>query len=155
MLPMYRQATSKLLVARAAMRPFSVASIAQSRWSDLVKQTKESLQIKEVSPSELKTELAGAQHQPIIIDVREGPEWQKTGKIPNAVCLSRGVLELTVEDVVPPESDKPIVLYCAGGLRSIMAAESLIRMGYNKDNIKSLKGGFVAWKKEGFDVQKD
>lgn len=92
--------------------------------------------------------------KPVIIDVREINECEQLGKIPSAVNLSRGVLELGVEKVVTPESGNPVVLYCAGGLRSIMAAESLIRMGYSKDNVKSLKGGFAAWKKSGYAVDK-
>lgn len=63
------------------------------------------------------------------------------------------MLELGVEKVVQPESKRPIVLYCAGGMRSIMAAEALVRMGYNKDQLKSLKGGFAAWRKEGHHVE--
>lgn len=57
-----------------------------------------------------------------------------------------------MEKVVSPNSDQPIVLYCAGGLRSVMAAASLVGMGYKKENIKSLKGGFGAWNKKGYSV---
>ncbi|KAG2222002.1 hypothetical protein INT45_006702 [Circinella minor] len=125
-------------------------SVALSRWTDMVKKTKSEAGIQEISADDLKTEL-GAGEKPVVIDVREGGEVQR-GKIPNAVPLSRGVLELGIEKVVTPESDTPIVVYCAGGLRSIMAAESLIRMGYDKENIKSLKGGFEAWKKGGYQI---
>ncbi|KAI9491017.1 Rhodanese-like domain-containing protein [Zychaea mexicana] len=132
-------------------RSFTVTSIALSRWTDMVKKTKNTIGIQEITVDELKSEL-GAAEKPVIIDVREGGEVQR-GKIPNAVCLSRGVLELGVEKVVTPESDTPIVVYCAGGLRSIMAVESLVRMGYDNENIKSLKGGFEAWKKGGNSVE--
>lgn len=137
----------------------------------MVKSTKESLNIREITADELDSDMANVDgKKPVIIDVREINECEQLGKvkhswwimhcylmlpkIPSAVNLSRGVLELGVEKVVTPESGNPVVLYCAGGLRSIMAAESLIRMGYSKDNVKSLKGGFAAWKKSGYAVDK-
>ncbi|KAI8142418.1 Rhodanese-like domain-containing protein [Fennellomyces sp. T-0311] len=132
-------------------RSLTVTSVALSRWTDVVKRTKDSVGIQEIDIEELQSELRAAE-KPVIIDVREGAEWQQ-GKIPNAVLISRGVLELGVEKVVSPESDTPIVLYCAGGLRSIMAAEALVRMGYDNQNIKSLKGGFAAWKKSGQPIE--
>ncbi|ORY98189.1 rhodanese domain-containing protein [Syncephalastrum racemosum] len=125
----------------------------QSRWTDLVKETQKNYQFKEITAEELAAQLT-EKEKPVIIDVREGAEWAQTGKIPNAVTLSRGVLELAIEKVVSPDSDRPVVLYCAGGLRSIMAAEAMARMGYDKKNLISLKGGFSAWNKAGQDVEK-
>lgn len=143
----------------------------QSRWTDLVKETQKTYQFKEITAEELAAQLK-EKEQPVVIDVREGAEWAQAGKvriqsvdltqhylwfikqIPTAVTLSRGVLELAIEKVVSPDSDRPVVLYCAGGLRSIMAAESMARMGYDKKNLISLKGGFSAWSKAGHDVEK-
>jgi rhodanese-related sulfurtransferase len=62
-------------------------------------------------------------------------------------------LELRIEKVVNVDSNRPIVLYCAGGLRSVMAAEALQRMGYDNEKIKSLHGGFELWLKDGYDVE--
>ncbi|KAI9317673.1 Rhodanese-like domain-containing protein [Dichotomocladium elegans] len=138
--------------AAAQRRAFTMSSGALSRWTDLVKRTQESLKIDEINVDQLDAELATGKNV-VLIDVRETAECEQNGKIPGAINLGRGVLELGIEKVVAPEAKEQVVLYCAGGLRSIMAAESLIRMGYQKDSIKSLKGGFAAWKKAGYDVE--
>ncbi|KAL0089282.1 Rhodanese-like domain-containing protein [Phycomyces blakesleeanus] len=138
-------------------RAFSATSSSLDRWSDVVSRTQKTLQVTEIAVSDLENELSGdspssSLDSPVVIDVREATEW-KLGKIPHAICLSRGVLELKIEKVVPVDSQRPIVLYCAGGYRSIMAAEALVRMGYNKDLLRSLKGGFGAWCKKGYAVE--
>ncbi|KAI7886156.1 Rhodanese-like protein [Lichtheimia hyalospora FSU 10163] len=148
--------TIKQVAAAAAVqrRAFSSTPAYFSRWTDMVKDTRDTLNIGEITADELDIEMTNNAKKPVIIDVREITECEQLGKIPSAVNLSRGVLELGVEKVVTPESGNPVVLYCAGGLRSIMAAGSLIRMGYDKENVKSLKGGFAAWKKSGYQVDK-
>ncbi|KAI8339039.1 Rhodanese-like domain-containing protein [Chlamydoabsidia padenii] len=128
-------------------RSFTATTLRYSRWSDLVDKTKEQHQIQEISADKLRSNLS----EPVLIDVREADEW-KTGKLPGAVCIPRGIIELKVEKVVAPESDQPIVLYCAGGLRSVMVAASLVEMGYKKENIKSLKGGYGTWITKGYPV---
>jgi molybdopterin/thiamine biosynthesis adenylyltransferase/rhodanese-related sulfurtransferase len=82
---------------------------------------------------------------PILIDVREKDEWTE-GFIPGARWISRGFLEQRIEDQVPERSAE-IVLYCAGGTRSALAAQSLADLGYT--NVKSMAGGFSAWKRAG------
>ncbi|HVV52310.1 MAG TPA: molybdopterin-synthase adenylyltransferase MoeB [Polyangia bacterium] len=82
---------------------------------------------------------------PILIDVREKDEWVE-GSIPGARWIPRGFLELRIEDQVPEKSSE-IVLYCAGGTRSALAARALNDLGYT--NVKSLAGGFAAWKRAG------
>ena len=82
---------------------------------------------------------------PILIDVREKDEWTE-GYIPGARWIPRGFLELRIEDQVPERSAE-IVLYCAGGTRSALAARALGELGYT--NVKSLAGGFSAWKRAG------
>ena len=82
---------------------------------------------------------------PILIDVREKDEWTE-GFIPGAQWIPRGFLELRIEDQVPERSSE-IVLYCAGGTRSALAARSLADLGYT--NVKSMAGGFTAWKRAG------
>ena len=82
---------------------------------------------------------------PILIDVREKDEWTE-GYIPGARWISRGFLEQRIEDQVPERSAE-IVLYCAGGTRSALAARSLAELGYT--NVKSMAGGFAAWKRAG------
>src|SRR6476620_3513998 len=82
---------------------------------------------------------------PILIDVREKDEWTE-GFIPGARWISRGFLESRIEDQVP-ERGSDIVLYCAGGTRSAYAAKTLAELGYT--NVKSMAGGFSAWKRAG------
>src|SRR5262245_12045592 len=76
------------------------------------------------------------------IDVRE-PDEVEQGAIPGALVIPRGFLEARIEDAVR-DHDTPLVLYCAGGVRSAFAAKTLQDLGYT--NVVSLAGGFGAWK---------
>src|SRR3954471_2208336 len=87
---------------------------------------------------------------PILIDVREKDEWTE-GFIPGARWIPRGFLELRIEDQVPEKSSE-IVLYCAGGTRSALAARALGELGYT--NVKSMAGGFGAWKRAGLPFER-
>lgn len=81
----------------------------------------------------------------LLVDVREAEEFER-GHADGAVHLSRGVLELKIENAAP-DVDAPIVCYCGGGKRSALAADSLQKMGYT--NVASLAGGFRTWKDAG------
>ena len=97
-------------------------------------------EIREIDLDELKR-MQGA--QPVaLVDVREKDEQEK-GMIPGAVGIPRGVLELHIDDVTT-DKEKPIVLYCGGGSRSALAAQSLKKMGFR--NVMSLIGGYRGWK---------
>ncbi len=85
----------------------------------------------------------------LLIDTREPAEWA-AGHIPGAMPVPRGILESKIEQLAP-DVDQPIVLYCASGGRSALAADSLQRMGYR--NVRSLAGGFNAWREAGHPVQ--
>ena len=99
--------------------------------------------ITEISVADAKKQAeAGAA---ILIDVREEEDW-KEGHAHGAKHLSRGVIEMEIEDAVP-DPTKPIICYCGGGSRSALVAESLQKMGY--ENVRSLAGGFRAWKEAG------
>jgi len=100
--------------------------------------------IKEVSVDETRERIASAQ-PPLLIDVRERDEYEE-GAVKGAVHIPRGFLELRVENAVA-DRDRPIVLYCAGGTRSALAAQSLQDMGYS--DVRSMAGGFGAWKNAG------
>src|SRR5258708_23270887 len=90
---------------------------------------------------------AGPDKQEIVlVDVREKHEWDD-GYIPGATHIPRGFLELQVEEKVPDPS-KTVVLYCAGGTRSLIAGSTLQQMGYN--NVVSMSGGFGQWKGSGY-----
>lgn len=78
----------------------------------------------------------------VVVDVREKHEWNE-GHIPGAIHVPRGFLELQIEEAVP-DKDKTVLLYCAGGVRSLMAGQTLQQMGYR--NAISMAGGFGQWK---------
>jgi adenylyltransferase/sulfurtransferase len=80
-----------------------------------------------------------------VIDVREQEEVAQ-GLIPGAVHIPRGFLELRVEGLIP-DREAPISVYCASGVRSLLAANTLRAMGYRI--VRSVKGGFNAWKDRG------
>ncbi|HEY2524260.1 MAG TPA: molybdopterin-synthase adenylyltransferase MoeB [Candidatus Binataceae bacterium] len=81
----------------------------------------------------------------VLLDVRESDEWRQ-GHIPQAIGIPRGFLELRVEEKVP-DHKAPVIVQCASGTRSLLAARSLREMGY--DNVYNLTGGFNAWKDRG------
>src|SRR5439155_20157526 len=78
----------------------------------------------------------------VIDDVREKDEWDAE-HIPDATHLSRGTIELDIEEKVP-DLNGLIICHCGGGGRSALAAESLQKMGYK--SVRSMAGGFKAWK---------
>jgi len=84
----------------------------------------------------------------VFIDVREPNEWN-LGHVPGAVHIPRGQLEGKVEGAV--DRGKRVVVYCAGGSRSALAADTLQQMGY--DNVASLRGGFRGWAEGGGDIE--
>jgi rhodanese-related sulfurtransferase len=100
-----------------------------------------------VHPAELKARLDSGE-QLVVIDVREPNEWAR-GVIPGANPVPRGVLEGTVDGRLP--LDATVVLYCAAGGRSALAARSLREMGFGK--VENLEGGFDAWAGAGLPVE--
>ena len=99
--------------------------------------------IREISPTEAAAKLKSG--DALIIDVREKDEWDEE-HIPGAIHLSRGTIELDIEEKVP-DTNAMIICHCGGGGRSALAAESLQKMGYK--NVRSMDGGFKAWKAVG------
>ena len=83
----------------------------------------------------------------VMLDVREPDEYEQ-GAIPGSVHIPRGHLESQVEGRVP-DRDTPLVVICAGGVRSAFAAETLEKLGYS--DVVSVAGGFNRWKDEGRD----
>lgn len=102
--------------------------------------------VDEVDIQALKSAIDDSSTKPVIIDVRERDEWEQ-GHVPGARFIPRGFLEMRIEEQVP-EKDQPIYLYCAGGVRSVFAAQALQQLGY--ENAISVSGGFGAWKDAGY-----
>jgi rhodanese-related sulfurtransferase len=109
-----------------------------ARFEKLVAEAKNN--ITEISPQEAAAKLKTG--EAIIADVREKDEWDE-GHIPGAIHMSRGTIELDVEEKVP-DTNAMIITHCGGGGRSALAAESLQKMGYKY--VRSMAGGFKAWK---------
>jgi molybdopterin/thiamine biosynthesis adenylyltransferase/rhodanese-related sulfurtransferase len=82
---------------------------------------------------------------PVVVDVRESDEWRQ-GHLPQAIGIPRGFLELRIEEKIPDRTT-PVILHCASGTRSLLAARNLRDMGY--ENLYNLQGGFNAWKDKG------
>ena len=101
----------------------------------------------EITPAELARELQS--RKPILVDVREKDEMD-AGVLPGARKVPRGFLELRIEETVP-DRDADVVLYCAGGTRSLLAGRTLQEMGYTR--VRSLAGGYGAWKSAGLPVE--
>ena len=99
--------------------------------------------IVEVTPAEAAARLAlpGA----VALDVREADEFEQ-GALKGAVHIPRGYLEMQVAGRVP-DRGTPLVVYCAGGTRSALAADTLAQLGYS--DVVSMAGGFNRWKDEG------
>ena len=105
--------------------------------------------VRETPPAAVADRWA-AQENFLLVDVRESDEY-RNGFIPGAHHVPRGFLEMKIESVAPDRATK-IVLYCAGGNRSLLAAETLSRMGYR--HVESMVGGFAQWAREGRAVEK-
>jgi rhodanese-related sulfurtransferase len=85
-----------------------------------------------------------------LIDVREESEFA-AGHLPGAIPMGRGIIERDIEKRFPDTATE-LVLYCGGGYRSALVAESLQKMGYT--NVKSMDGGFRGWTEKGYPVSK-
>src|SRR5215218_1809301 len=104
-------------------------------------------QVEEVDPAEVREHLGNGV---VLVDVRESEEWD-AGHIPGAKHVPRGHLESRIEGAVPDRSAN-VVLYCASGNRSALAAHTLKQLlGYK--NVSSMTGGITLWKDRGYDVE--
>src|SRR4051812_21628339 len=103
--------------------------------------------IQEVDPAEVSEHLGNGI---TLIDVRESEEWD-AGHIPGAKHVPRGYLESRIE-AAAPDKDARVVVYCASGQRSALAADTLQELlGYT--NVASMNGGMTLWKDRGYDVE--
>jgi rhodanese-related sulfurtransferase len=96
--------------------------------------------VKEIAALEVRKKLESGERFELV-DVREDSEWT-AGRIRGARHLGRGVIERDIEKAIP-DTQTEIVLYCGGGFRSALAAESLAKMGYTR--VLSMAGGWRDW----------
>jgi sulfur-carrier protein adenylyltransferase/sulfurtransferase len=105
-------------------------------------------QVQEVDPAQVSEHLGNGI---VLVDVRESTEWD-AGHIPGATHVPRAYLESRFEGAVGGDRDQEIVLYCASGQRSALAAHTLAQdLGYS--NVKSMTGGITLWKDRGYKVE--
>lgn len=91
----------------------------------------------------------------LVVDVRDAPEVETTGKVKGAVHVSRGMLEFRADDTTPYHNaefrkDRPVIVYCASGGRSALSGKVLKEMGYTQ--VYNL-GGFKDWAEAGGEVE--
>lgn len=106
--------------------------------------------VPELTPEEVHGQ-RNNENSSVLLDVREKDEVRQ-GYIEGAVSIPRGFLEIQVEGILP-EKNKPIIVYCAGGVRSLLAAQTLKEMGYS--TVSSMGEGFNGWKDRGLSFAKD
>jgi rhodanese-related sulfurtransferase len=111
---------------------------------DLIDEAK--TQIEEVSPEEVRHMLARHENA-VYLDVREPNEWN-LGHIAGAVHLPRGNLESKIEGLV--DRDERVIVICARGNRSALAALTMKQMGYEK--VASMARGMAGWSDIGGDI---
>jgi molybdopterin/thiamine biosynthesis adenylyltransferase/rhodanese-related sulfurtransferase len=113
--------------------------------AEFIRQVKS--QITEVDPSEVQPVLGNGV---AVVDVRETDEFT-AGHLPGAKHVPRGFLESRIEGVVPDRSQR-VILYCASGNRSALAAKTMLdELGY--ESVESMTGGYTLWKDRGYDVE--
>jgi len=109
---------------------------------DLVEEAKATVKSIYISDANAMLGKSGA----VFIDVREPDEF-KSGHVPGAINIPRGLLEFQIEQQIP-DKDTTILIYCKSGNRSALAAANLTRMGYK--NILNIEGGWKAWLDAGY-----
>jgi sulfur-carrier protein adenylyltransferase/sulfurtransferase len=111
--------------------------MAHKSGQDLIEEARQ--QIDEVTPEQVR-EMRARDERVVYLDVREPNEWN-LGRLPHAVHLPRGNLETKVEGLI--DRNQKIVIYCARGNRSALAALTMKQMGY--ENVASMARGFLGW----------
>ena len=102
--------------------------------------------VPEITPLETER-LRESTPEVALVDVREDSEWEQ-GHIPGATHIPKSYIEQQIEAAVP-DRGRPVVLYCASGVRSLFAGQTLAELGYT--DVRSMSGGFQEWKGRGLD----
>lgn len=116
--------------------------------ADLVAEAKS--RIENLDPDAVESELQNG--NAVLVDIRDAPELEESGRIPGSVHIPRGMLEFRADTSSPyhqPPLDpsRRVILHCASGGRSALAAQALQEMGY--EHVSHLDGGINAWKEAG------
>jgi rhodanese-related sulfurtransferase len=114
-------------------------------YAQLIAEAKQ--RIKEVTPADVRR-MREQQEEFALVDVREDREWN-LGHLPGAMHMSRGTLEQKIERAVPRE--RKVVLYCASGRRSVLAADMLQQLGYT--DVASMSTGIHGWVADGGEIE--
>jgi len=112
---------------------------------DLIDEAKQ--QIQELTPEQVR-DMQARNEQAVYLDVREPNEWN-LGRLPHAIHLPRGNLESKVEGLI--DRNQKVVIYCARGNRSALAALTLKQMGY--ENVASMSRGIQGWAEINGDIE--
>lgn len=113
----------------------------------LVREAKQ--RVREVTVEETRKAVIGGHAR--LVDVREDNEWE-TCHAKGADHLGKGIIERDIEKLVP-DRDAELILYCGGGYRAALAADSLQKMGYT--NVASMAGGWRAWLEANAPIEED
>ncbi len=122
------------------------ASVVATTYTELIAEVRK--QIRVINLEDLRERLASGAPM-ALIDVREKEE-ARAGTIPTAINVPRGFLEMQIEAKIP-DKDSKVVLFCAGGTRSALAAKTLAELGYT--DVESANPGFVRWKDLGYPIE--
>ena len=112
--------------------------------------------IQNLTPQQVSDEMGGG--NVVLVDLREPQERQQHGVIPGAISVPRGMLEFVADPASKYhrgefDPGKRIIVHCAAGGRSALAAATLTDMGYS--NVAHMDGGFTAWKEQGRPVESE
>jgi sulfur-carrier protein adenylyltransferase/sulfurtransferase len=119
--------------------------MAHKTGQDLIDEAKR--QIEEVTPEQVR-DMQARNERAVYLDVREPNEWN-LGRLPHSIHLPRGNLESKVEGII--DRKQKVVIYCARGNRSALAALTMKQMGY--EDVMSMARGFLGWADIGGDVE--
>jgi rhodanese-related sulfurtransferase len=119
--------------------------MAHKTGQDLIDEAKQ--QIEEVTPEQVR-DMQARNERAVYLDVREPNEWN-LGRLPLAIHLPRGNIESKVEGII--DRKQKVVIYCARGNRSALAALTMKQMGY--ENVASMARGFQGWADIGGEVE--
>jgi rhodanese-related sulfurtransferase len=151
-----------MMAGSAARRPWHITSSVRAlgAWTNemttSLKQMMEAANaaVPRITPAQAREMIA--QGNTLVVDVRDAPELEKSGKVAGAVHVSRGMLEFRADPESPYHDknftkDKTVILYCASGGRSALSGKLLKDLGY--DRVYNL-GAFKDWAESGSAVEK-